>query len=285
MKKVLIQLFILLNGFYSFGQNAKSIVSINHVESVATDGKYYFVADIGKELEPSKKDGDGKIFKIDVKTNKIDSLFNKVTLNSPKGIALRNNDLFIADIDRVVILNKNNGKLNSEISLIGLTLFLNDIAVANDSILYVSATDKNIIYKVNYQTKLVQELHLDRVLESPNGLYLDSKTNRLFANGFGSNNQPNGVVGYIDLSSGVFTILPNLNGYFDGIQLVNNTLYLSNWVSFDSKGIIITVDLNNPNNPKTISTPLLSGPADFTIYKGKIIIPQMLNGILLSVEL
>lgn len=193
--------------------------------------------------------------------------------------------LFIADIDRIVVLNLNNGQQKSEIALTGLSLFLNDITIADDSILYVSATDRNKIYKVNYQSNKVQELKFDQVIESPNGLYFDAKSNRLFVNGFGSNNQPNGIVGFIDIRNGKFTRLSSLSGYFDGIQVDNNILYLSNWVSFDEKGVIESIDLRNPNTTKIVKTPVLSGPADFVIHKGKIVVPQMLTGILLSIDL
>lgn len=88
MKTMLLQVFIFFFSFATFSQSSTKLVVLNHIESVATDGRYYYVADIGKQLEPSQKDGDGKIYKIPISGDFADSLFSKEVLNSPKGLAV-----------------------------------------------------------------------------------------------------------------------------------------------------------------------------------------------------
>lgn len=47
--------FCLLIASSTYAQKAKIISGFNHVESVVTDGKFIYAADIGKELNPTCK--------------------------------------------------------------------------------------------------------------------------------------------------------------------------------------------------------------------------------------
>ena len=57
-------LFISIN---TNAQKMKTVASFNHLESVATDGKFIYAADIGKELNATTKHVDGQILKLDKK--------------------------------------------------------------------------------------------------------------------------------------------------------------------------------------------------------------------------
>lgn len=259
-------------------QSSFSVKGFNHIESVASDGKYIYAADIGKELNPTAKDGDGKIFKLDLKGKIIDSTFSKEILNAPKGITIANGILFVADIDRLLAIDSKTGKKLYEINFTDGISFLNDITVVDKNTLYISATDKSKIYKVNLTTKTYSELIIDKVISSTNGLFFDKKSNRLYVNGMGSDNKPNGIVGYIDLSNNKFTQLATIEGLFDGIGLSNGTLYTSNWVAFEKKGIIQSIDIKTNKVSEVKLTEPLAGPADFTIIKNQIIVPEMMSG-------
>ncbi|WP_315820547.1 hypothetical protein [Paraflavitalea speifideaquila] len=79
-------------------------------ESVATDGRYYYIADIGKELKAGDKDGDGTIWKMDKAGRPYgDSAFVK-GLNAPKGAVINNDILFLSDIDHVLGFDLGTGK-------------------------------------------------------------------------------------------------------------------------------------------------------------------------------
>jgi sugar lactone lactonase YvrE len=264
---------------------SKNVSGFSHVESVASDGKFIYAADIGKELNPTAKDGDGKILKLDLNGKILDSTFVKEKLNAPKGIATKNGVLYAADIDRIVAIDLKTGKKLYEISFGNDASFLNDIAIVNKTTLYVTVTDKSKIYKVDLNTRSYTELITDKIIAGANGLFYDSKSNRLYVNGFGSENKPNGTFGYINLVDNKFTRLTDLEGYYDGIWLLNGTLYISNWVAFEKKGIIQILDLTTSQIGEVKVAAPFSGPADFIILKNQLIVPEMMSGSIQFIKL
>ena len=86
-------------------------------------------------------------------------------LNAPKGLALHKGLLYIADIDVVIVLDVVSGNVIDEIG-IKEAVFLNDVTVDNEGVVYVSDTRENKIYKIdegNYS------LYMDNV-NNANGL-------------------------------------------------------------------------------------------------------------------
>lgn len=271
-------LFCLIFAVDSNAQITKTINGFHHVESVATDGKYIYAADIGSELNPTAKDGDGQIIKLDKKGNKIDPSFAKEKLNAPKGLSINKNILFVADVDRIVAIDLNSGNKLYEIDFSKDTSYLNDIAVWDNSTLFVSATDKNKLFKVNLMDKTYSEIVTDKTISGINGLFCFNKANRLYVNGFGSDDKPNGVIGYINLKDNSFTKLTSLEGYFDGIYVSKDVLYFSNWVGFEKKGAIMAISLYSNRCTKITSIEPIAGPADFFIQNDELVLPAMLSG-------
>ncbi|MFM9989354.1 hypothetical protein [Flavobacterium sp.] len=269
-------LFITIN---TNAQTTKTITGFNHVESVATDGKFIYAADIGKELNPTAKDGDGKIIKLDKKGQILDANFVKEKLDAPKGLAINKEVLFINDVDKVLAIDLKTGTKLYEIDFSKDTSFLNDIVVWDNNTLYVSATDKSKLYKVNLIDKSYSEIKTDVTISGINGLFCYKKASRIYLNGFGSDNKPNGVIGYINLKDNTFTRITNLEGFYDGIFISNDVLYVSNWVAFEKKGIIQGIGIFGSNKVAiiNISEPI-SGPADFIIVNDQLIVPAMMSG-------
>lgn len=259
-------------------QSEKTITGFHHIESVASDGKYLYAADIGKELNPSAKDGDGKIFKLDSKGKIIDTAFVKEILNAPKGLAIDKKVLYINDVDRLLAIDIKTGNKLYEIDFSKDTSFLNDIAVWNKTTLYVSATDKSKLFKVNLIDKSYSEIKTDKTIAGINGLYCNKKASKLYVNGFGSDNKPNGVIGYIDLKNNQFTQVTKMEGFYDGIYIDDDLLYFSNWVAFEKKGILYSIDLYSGKISVIHTQEKISGPADFIIFKNQLIVPEMMNG-------
>ena len=284
--KTIIKLSLALSTLsFANAQTTKNISGFNHIESVATDGKFLYVADIGKELNPTGKDGDGKIFKLDLTGKVLDSNIVKETINAPKGLAIDNGTLFIADVDRVIAIEIKTGNKLYEIDFSKDASFLNDISVWDKNTLFISATDKSKIFKINLIDKSYIELVTDKTIVSTNGLFADKKSNRLYVNGFGSDNKPNGIVGYINLANNKFTQLATIEGYFDGIFLSNGILYTSNWVAFEKKGIIQTINLTNNKVSQVKMNEPFAGPADFIILKNQLIVPEMMTGAIQFINL
>lgn len=269
------------------GQAAvKTVTGFHHVESVAAEDRFLYAGDIGNAMDPSAKDGDGKIWKLDNNGKVIDSAFAKTLLNAPKGLAIHNHLLFLTDIDRIVALDLSSGEKKYEISFSGDAAFLNDIAVKDDSTLFVSATDKNKIFRVNLHSKKYEALDFGYELAGANGLAYDGAKDRLYVNGMGNDKQPKGVIGYVDLAAGKFTRIGTAEGLYDGMALdaKNNMLYVSDWVAFEKKGQIVSVDLRtNTLGEVRLATPL-AGPADFTMSNGKLVVPEMMAGTIVFIS-
>ena len=236
----------------------KTVNGFNHIESVTTDGKFIYAADIGKELNPTTKDGDGQIIKLNRKGKILEANFVKEKLDAPKGLAINKEILFINDIDRLLAIDLKTGTKLYEIDFSKDTSFLNDIAVWDNNTLFVSATDKSKLYKVNLANKSYSEFKTDVIISGINGLFCYKKANRIYVNGFGSDNKPNGIIGYINLKDNTFTRISNLEGYYDGIFISNDVLFVSNWVAFEKKGIIQGIGIYGSNKVITINTPELT---------------------------
>jgi hypothetical protein len=269
---------LLVCGINSKAQITKTSTGFGHVESVATDGKYVYAADIGAELIPAAKDGDGKIIKLDKKGNVVEASFAKEKLNAPKGLAINKDVLFLADIDHIVAIDLMTGSKLYEIDFSKDSSFLNDIAVWDNTTLFVSATDKNKLFKVNLADKTYTEIVTDVTIAGINGLFCQNKGSRLYVNGFGSDDKPNGIIGYINLKDNKFTKVTSLEGYFDGIYIYKDVLYVSNWVAFEKKGVIMAINLFSTKCNKVKSIGPIAGPADFIIQNDELILPAMLSG-------
>lgn len=260
-------------------QKIKTVSGFNHVESIATDGKYLYAADIGKELTPTAKDGDGQILKLDKKGNILQASFTPEKLNAPKGLAINKSVLYVNDIDRLLAFDLKSGTKLYEIDFSKDTAFLNDIAVLDNNTLFVSATDKNKLYKVNLIDKSYTEIKTDKDIVGINGLFCYKSSSRIYVNGLGTNNKANGIVGYINLKDNTFKRIANIEGVYDGIFISKDVLYISNWVAFEKKGIIQGIGIYGANRVETINrSEPIAGPADFIILNDVLIVPAMMSG-------
>src|SRR5689334_13850170 len=115
-------------------------------ESVKYDADLdvYFVSNI--DGNPSGKDGKGEITKIRADSTGtsmpfIESGKNGAMLNAPKGLAIKGDTLWVADIDAVRAFNKRTGAPIASVDLRGQkATFLNDVAIGGDGDVYVTDT-------------------------------------------------------------------------------------------------------------------------------------------------
>lgn len=247
-----------------------------HPESVLVHGKKAYVSNVGAELKPTDKDGDGYISLLNQKGEMVDKTFI-TSLNSPKGLALIQNTLYVADVDEVKGFDLMTKKQVFSLAFEGVN-FLNDITVKNANTLIVSATDSGKIYEVNVQTKTYKAI---ADLPTANGVYYTE--GKLYAlmlgktpeNMFGGG----GKLVEINPKSGTVTPLAKAEGILDGVQKVGNTLYFSDWVKMEKAGVIHTYNLKTKAESDVKIDPI-AGPADFWIdTKSKTIwIPKMIEG-------
>ncbi len=280
MKRISVLAFILMSGHAFAQQKINNSAFMHAPESVATDNNSYYIADIGEGGNPTKKDGNGIIFRMDKKGN--GAVFAK-GLDAPKGAFILHHTLFVADIDKVKGYDLSTGTQLYNINLAPATAFVNDITAINDTTLVVSATDVNKLFLV-YPGKSprVEELLYTTPIKGNNGVTYDARSKKLYVCGFGGNNKPDGQIGYIDMTATekVFKPLTSRPGYYDGIALTTHDtqLIISDWVAFDKKGILLKLDLAS-GHITTLNEELIAGPADFALdAAGAAIVPAMLEG-------
>lgn len=247
-----------------------------HPESVLVHGEKAYVSNVGEELKPTDKDGDGYISLLNQKGEIIDKKFI-ASLNSPKGLAFIGNTLYIADIDEVKGFDVTTKKQIFSQAFEGVN-FLNDITVKNAHTLIVSATDSGKIYELNLKTKTYKTI---ADLPTANGvLYTDGKLYAVMLaktpeNMFGGG----GKLVEINLKTGAVIPLAKAEGILDGIQKVGDTLYFSDWVKMEKVGVIHTYNLKSKTESDVKIDPI-AGPADFWIdtKTNTIWIPKMIEG-------
>ncbi|MFZ3052205.1 MAG: hypothetical protein WA099_02270 [Sulfuricurvum sp.] len=272
MKSVLLSMALVA---VAFGGQVEIDVG-GHPESVLIHGKKAFVSNVGDELKPTDKDGDGYISLLNQKGEVVDKTFI-TALNAPKGLALIQNTLYVADVDEVKGFDITTKKQVFSLAFEGVN-FLNDIAVKNAHTLIVSATDSGKIYEVNVKTKTYKAI---ADLPTANGVYYTE--GKLYAlmlgktpeNMFGGG----GKLVEINPRNGTVTPLAKTEGILDGVQKVGNTLYFSDWVKMEKAGVIHTYNLKTKAESDVKLDPI-AGPADFWIdvKTNSIWIPEMIEG-------
>lgn len=259
---------------------AQSASGLASPESVNSDGHFLYVSNIGKELKPAEKDGDGFISKLSLDGKVITPSITTEKLNAPKGTAIIKGVLYVADIDRVVGIDLATGKKVAEISLASTgASFLNDLAAKDDQTLFVSATDVGKVFEINLKTKAVQPI---ADVKGANGICYDKKKNILYTCSFHFDDMKGGELGMISWASQkpVYEKIGDIHGAFDGLALLDDhTLVVSDWVAMDhAAGIVEKVDLGTKTVTK-MDWPAINGPADFYLdAKAKrIVVPELVG--------
>jgi len=159
----------------------KSDTLLHVPESVlfdATRNKLY-VANI--DGSPWEKDGKGSIGVLST-DGKIEKVEWVTGLDAPKGMGLNKNNLYVADVSRVVVIDVTTGKITDKIEIEGAKN-LNDVTVSKSGQVYISDSGSGKVYTIN---KGKGELYFESpelkgtngVLAIADGLYLVD-----FANG------------------------------------------------------------------------------------------------------
>jgi len=226
---------------YHKSNSQKVITGFHSPESVATDGIFYYVSNVGRELMPSEKDKDGFISKLDANGEMLELKWIE-HLDAPKGMAILNGVIYTADIDKVKGFDMATQKkvLELDFSRYG-TLFLNDLVIKDNQHLLVSATDIGYVFEIDTYGEGGHEVF---------DIYGD---------------MPVGVVMEADLNQKNIKqaqLMPH-QGYLDGLQLVDDKyLLFSDWKDFEKGGQLMVFDTENHIVEPALEDVLL-GPADF----------------------
>lgn len=255
---------------------AKIIEGFSSPESVISDGKNFYVSNVGQKLEPTVKDGDGFISQL-APDGKIRKLKFITGLDAPKGMAVLGGKLYVTDVDKVKGFDLQSGKeiFNLDFSKENL-FFLNDLCRKDEKTLFVSATDKNMVYEIDLETKSYAPLQLSDSLSSPNGLFYSSAENTLYVACYGDS----GSVVKINMKSDAkkpVSVL-GLKGMFDGLYVTAGMLAVSDWKT----GKVFYISRWNKTEGEQVNEWLngFKGPADFWYdeIKGMFYVPDMPAG-------
>jgi sugar lactone lactonase YvrE len=115
---------------------------------------------------PTEKDGNGFISKLSM-NGEVEMFRWAGSLNAPKGMGIHDGALYVTDIDRVVKLNLEDGKI-LQVLEVEEAKFLNDITVGPDGSVYASDMHTTNIYRV--KDGQISLWLSSAEFENPNGL-------------------------------------------------------------------------------------------------------------------
>ena len=247
-------------------------------ESIISDGTHYYVSNVGEKLEPSTKDGDGYIMKLDGEGNVVAEKFME-GLDAPKGSAIVDGMFYVADVDKVRIFDLATGEAAGEIDFAKSgTMFLNDLAPMGEGQLVVSATDVNRIYTIDLSDNSYEELVTRPTIEGPNGLCYDETDQALYVVNYLQ--EPKGVLGKVSVKEKdkqgdayPYEQVNPFQGTLDGLAVYGDKAFVSDW----NRQSILIMDLSSGQVGGFKLPAPVKGPADFYFdsEKGEIWLPGM----------
>jgi len=243
MKRVLLTAFAIFSSFTfaAFAQEHQLVKkwesdsTLKVPESVLFDGnnKVLYVSNIdGKQ--PWDKDGAGSIGKVGL-DGKIIAVDWVAGLNAPKGMGIYKNNLYVADIDEVAVIDIAKGTLTKKIAVDGAQ-GLNDITIDKNGVVYVSDSRVKKVYRI---TDEKAETFLEN-LKGPNGVLVHGDEFYLL---------DNGGLYKVGKDKQLTMITDGMEGGTDGVENVKGKDYLvSCW-----SGVIWYVD-EKGNKQKVLDT-------------------------------
>ena len=253
-------------------------------ESVRYDAELdvFYVSNVNGN--PSQKDNNGYIARVRADSTAVVAMLaeggkNGVTLNAPKGMALKGDTLFVADIDAVRMFNRRTGASLGSVDLRAQkATFLNDVAIGPDGV-YITDTGivfdakggmthpgVNRIFKVAGTT--VTEAAKGDSLGNPNGIAWDAAGNRFVLAPFGSQNVQAWTPGQATPSN----LVAGPGGY-DGVEVLSNgNILVSSWTDSTVhvihggshmmalvKGVASPADIGVDTKRNLVAIPLFNG--------------------------
>lgn len=244
-------------------------------ESVIYDNKneVFYVSNVNGDAMAA--DGNGYISTLSL-TGEIIEQHWLTDLDAPKGLAIVGNTLYVADINKLVVIDIPTKTIKHRHLAIEAK-FLNDVVADEDGNVYASSFLTNTIYRLKAGTFDVWLRN--EQLEFPNGLIVEGGQLIVASWGNMTDGFATEIPGHlktVDLTSKTITSLGDQSpvGNLDGIEPDGNGNYfVTDWMN----GKLLHIQANG------ISSTLLhlnQGSADHTVLldQGLVIIPMMLDG-------
>ncbi|MFY0540629.1 SMP-30/gluconolactonase/LRE family protein [Nannocystis pusilla] len=252
-------------------ENAPIVVGgFSHPESILIDpvDGVYLVSNIGGN--PDAVDDNGFISRV-LPDGTVEGLqwisgeTGDFTLDAPKGMAIVDDILYVADITAVRKFDRVTGEHLGDIEVEGAA-FLNDLSPDADGNVYVSDTNTQSIHKIDPQDA-VSLLITDDALAGPNGLYVDGSVVMVV----GYNGQNIWRMGLVDPMPYDFALLPQ--GGLDGIVRTSSGWLVSSW---DGEAVYYNSDIIQRDVETVVEG--IGSPADidYDSANSRVLVPRLL---------
>ncbi len=216
-------------------------------ESAAFFGKQVLASNMGSSSD-SAEDGDGKISLISEDGKLIDENYLPIpgedVLDSPLGITVSNNNVYVADVRRIVGFSLINRKkfFESKIPIPGVD-YLNDIVDLRDGRLFVTATNIKKSFFVDTATGQWSEFLPGFEFKYVNGVAFDEKSKTLYLAENRDNilQNNNGTVMAFDLNGTAPLLIwrTEIGRFIDGITVLSDgTVAVTDWGDENLNGIV-----------------------------------------------
>ncbi len=244
-------------------------------ESALYDSKRNHVYVSNVNGSPTEKNGQGYIATLSPEGNLVEKTWVS-GLDAPKGMALVDSMLFVTDIDRLVAIDVDTGKVSATYP-VAEAKFLNDVAAAPDGRLFVSDMFTDTIYTLSGEK--LEIFVQGNELTGPNGLLVEG--NKLVVASWGKikegfETETPGDLNTVDLSSKKISTLGDGTpvGHLDGIEPDEFGAYLvTDWMV----GGLYRI---KPSGEAELLLDLNQGSADLGVIPEKklAIVPMMNDG-------
>ncbi|MEK7990642.1 MAG: hypothetical protein VSS52_006515 [Thiotrichaceae bacterium] len=249
---------------------------LDRPESVAYDAKRERLYVSNVQGEPLGMDGKGYISIISLEGKTLDAAWVVDGLNAPKGMAVTENILYVSDIDALVAINIDQGKVMQRYIAEGAK-FLNDVTVDSKGNVYVSDMFMDTIHCLcdGKFSVWVQ----DAALASPNGLFAEA--DRLIVGSWGvrtkgfqtSEKGYLKTIAYADNSKIIPLGATDSFANVDGVESDGaGGYYVTDWMA----GKLFAVSADGKAQ-ELMDYPQGSADLEYIPEKGLLLVPMMLN--------
>jgi sugar lactone lactonase YvrE len=229
---------------------------------------------------PSDRDNNGFITKLDRNGQIINLKFIEggqkgVTLDSPKGLAIIDDVLYVSDIDKVRAFEITSGRPLAAVDLTSFQAdFLTGLATDDQGVLYIADSGADTIFHVNVRERKKPQVFVkNKQLAGPHGLAIHPTTGTLIVVSWNA-----GKILEVSPSGTIRVLFSNsfFNSHFGNLMGVDFDAYGNMYVSDFSQGKVVRIDARL--RIQTIAE-FLTTPAGLAIdRKNHVILVPFLNG-------